>query len=210
MEFLNVFKKWADVYDETVFNAHDDNEYKDVFKGYNEMLDKVATLSSGRILEIGAGTGNLTERLLAQHEAVKAIDPSEEMRNIANQKLPQPIQEGHFLDVPLSHQVDTIVSTFAFHHLKDEQKQEALVYLKQFLAPHGKVIMIDTVFDSLDSKEQYIKRYLERGYLNLVEDLNTEYYTTVTQMEKIVESLNGHVEWERQNDFAQLMIMTFD
>lgn len=210
MEFMNVFKEWADVYDDTVFNQGEDNEYQDVFAGYESMLNNAVSNASGRILEIGAGTGNLTQRLKAAHDSVIAIDPSEEMRTIANHKLGETVYDGHFLSIPSEGPFDTIISTFAFHHLTDEMKQQAFEYMKLFLSNEGKIVMIDTVFDSPTTKQQFVEKYTALGHLNLVEDLNTEYYTYVEEINRMVESLNGKVQWDKQNDFAKLMVIQFN
>ena len=58
-EFIELFEDWADYYDDTV-TGHDD-EYREVFKGYEEILDRVVNISCGYVLEFGVGTGNLTD-----------------------------------------------------------------------------------------------------------------------------------------------------
>ncbi len=209
MEFMDVFEKCAERYDDTVFNTSKENEYKDVFEGYPKMLDKIAQLSTGEVLEIGAGTGNLTQHLIKQGLDVTAIDPSEDMRAIANQKEGIHVIEGHFLKIPVEKKFDTIVSSFAFHHLDHQGKQEALNYMKQFLKPNGHIVFIDTLFESEMNKNQIIQYYTDKMYVNLVEDLQTEYYPFKDELEKIVESANGTSELEQQNRFAWLIHMKF-
>lgn len=209
MEFMDVFEKWAERYDDTVFNTSKENEYKDVFEGYPKMLDKIAQLSTGEVLEIGAGTGNLTQHLIRQGLDVTAIDPSEDMRAIANQKEGIHVIEGHFLKIPVEKKFDTIVSSFAFHHLDHQGKQEALNYMKQFLKPNGHIVFIDTLFESEMNKNQIIQYYTDKMYVNLVEDLQTEYYPFKDELEKIVEAANGTSEFEQQNCFAWLIHMKF-
>ena len=179
MEFMDVFEKWAERYDDTVFNTSKENEYKDVFEGYSKMLDQIAQLSTGEVLEIGAGTGNLTQHLINQGLDVTAIDPSEDMRAIANQKEGIHVIEGHFLKIPVEKKFDTIVSSFAFHHLDHQGKQEALNYMKQFLKPNGHIVFIDTLFESEMNKNQIIQYYTDKMYVNLVEDLQTEYLSLI-------------------------------
>ncbi|UXR55279.1 class I SAM-dependent methyltransferase [Staphylococcus schleiferi] len=210
MEFMDVFEKWAERYDNTVFNTSKENEYKDVFEGYSKMLDQIAQLSTGEVLEIGAGTGNLTQHLINQGLDVTAIDPSEDMRAIANQKEGIHVIEGHFLKIPVEKKFDTIVSSFAFHHLDHQGKQEALNYMKQFLKPNGHIVFIDTLFESEMNKNQIIQYYTDKMYVNLVEDLQTEYYPFKDELEKIVEAANGTAEFEQQNRFAWLIHMKFE
>ena len=210
MEFMDVFEKWAERYDETVFNTVNDNEYEDVFDGYIAMLDGVVDLSEGCVLEIGAGTGNLTQRLIHKGLDVTAIDPSEDMRKIADQKEGLHVLDGHFLNVPVEQQFDTIVSTFAFHHLDHESKREALTYLKSFLNNTGQVILVDTLFESEGEKAGIIKTYRDKGYVNLVEDLETEYYPFKDELASIVDAVGGKVEFTRLNTFAWRVRVMFE
>lgn len=207
---MDVFEKWAERYDETVFNTVNDNEYEDVFDGYIAMLDGVVDLSEGCVLEIGAGTGNLTQRLIHKGLDVTAIDPSEDMRKIADQKEGLHVLDGHFLNVPVEQQFDTIVSTFAFHHLDHESKREALTYLKSFLNNTGQVILVDTLFESEGEKAGIIKTYRDKGYVNLVEDLETEYYPFKDELASIVDAVGGKVEFTRLNTFAWRVRVMFE
>ncbi|WP_240622355.1 class I SAM-dependent methyltransferase [Staphylococcus lutrae] len=205
---MDIFEKWAKRYDETVWNTGDDNEYKDVFAGYSDMLASVVKRATGQVLEIGAGTGNLTERLIRAGKDVIAIDPSQDMRKIANQK-GIPVMAGHFLDIPMKHKFDTIVSTFAFHHLNDVDKQRALSYMKSFLNDAGQIILIDTLFETEDAREQTIQTYKNKGDINLVEDLRTEYYPLKAVLTEMVMKIGGQIQFERLNHFAWQMQVTF-
>ena len=51
-------------------------------------------------MEFGAGTGNLTEKLMDLGYSIIAIEPSPEMRKIANEKLAGNVDiiDGDFLD----------------------------------------------------------------------------------------------------------------
>ncbi|PWZ94647.1 class I SAM-dependent methyltransferase, partial [Staphylococcus pseudintermedius] len=96
-------------------------------------------------------------------------------RMIANQKEDIHVLDGHFLNIPVDAHFDTIVSTFAFHHLDHVSKRETLTYLKSFLIDEGQVILVDTLFESEADKARMIETYRDKGYVNLVEDLETEY-----------------------------------
>ena len=73
-EFIELFEDWAENYDDTVSGY--DNEYREVFDGYGEILDRVVSKSYGHVLEFGVGTGNLTARLLEAGLEVTGIEPS--------------------------------------------------------------------------------------------------------------------------------------
>lgn len=121
-EFNGLFDEWAHTYDS--FVQGEDIQYKEVFARYEEILEDVVNKSFGNVLEFGVGTGNLTNKLLLVGHTVYGIEPSREMRTIAKQKLPEgfSITEGDFLSFDVPDSIDTIVSTYAFHHLTDEEK----------------------------------------------------------------------------------------
>ena len=83
-EFLHVFEEWANTYDNTVMG--NDLEYREVFRNYESILQEVVNLVVGKVLEFGAGTGNLTEKLSAQGYDVIAVEPSKSMRAVAKDK----------------------------------------------------------------------------------------------------------------------------
>ncbi|WP_040376058.1 class I SAM-dependent DNA methyltransferase, partial [Peribacillus psychrosaccharolyticus] len=120
-EFIELFKEWSKSYDDTV--EGNDIEYQEVFKHYDRILESVASRAYGHVLEFGVGTGNLTQRLLDAGLSVTGVEPSEPMRAKALEKLPEGtnLVDGDFLDFPVPEQVDSIVSTWAFHHLTDEE-----------------------------------------------------------------------------------------
>lgn len=97
-EFIELFEEWADYYDDTVTGY--DDEYREVFKGYEQILDRVVEKSYGHVLEFGVGTGNLTTRLVKAGLQVTGIEPSTAMRKKAMEKLESHIDivDGDFLD----------------------------------------------------------------------------------------------------------------
>ncbi len=85
LEFLDIFEKWANEYDASVSGK--DEQYREVFRNYNEILEYVADRSIGHVIEFGTGTGNLTKKLLEKELTVVGIEPSVPMRQLAHQKL---------------------------------------------------------------------------------------------------------------------------
>lgn len=208
MEFNELFDQWAESYDSTV--AGFDLEYKDVFAKYEEILENVAQRSEGFVVEFGVGTGNLTEKLLAQGLEVYGVEPSKGMREKVLQKLPDlDVVDGHFLEFPEpSVQVGTMVSTYAFHHLTDEEKAEALVNFHRLLRQNGRIVFADTVFMTELAKEQKIEESEQKGYFRLARDLRTEYYSTIPQLMEMFHAAGFDVKFEQQNDFVWLMDAT--
>ncbi|TKH03818.1 class I SAM-dependent methyltransferase [Peribacillus simplex] len=204
-EFIDLFEEWSKSYDDTV-SGHD-IEYQEVFKHYDRILDSVTDRAHGHVLEFGVGTGNLTERLLKKGLKVSGIEPSPAMREIAVSKLrgKTEIADGDFIDFPKPEQVDSIVSTYAFHHLTDEEKEKAIANYGKLLNTGGKIVFADTMYQSREAHERAIQDARQAGFHNLANDLQTEYYTTIPFLEKALEANGYKVNFERCNQFVWIM-----
>jgi putative AdoMet-dependent methyltransferase len=205
LEFLDVFEQWADSYDESV--GGNNREYKAVFTGYEQILEAVTALSKGHVVEFGVGTGNLTKKLLDSGLKVTGIEPSVPMRGIAEAKLgtKAKILDGDFLHFPEIINVDTIVSTYAFHHLTDVEKDEAIAKYGKLLSKGGRIVFADTMFESVEEYNNAIVKAREQGFHNLAKDLETEYYTTIPILKSILENSGFTVIFNRCNHFVWLM-----
>ena len=150
-EFVNIFDEWADSYDASV--TGNDPEYKDVFEGYEAILDEVVKRASVRIVEFGTGTGNLTAKLIAAGNDVIGIEPNEKMREMTAKRFPNhEIIDGDLLQFDIENkEVNAFVSSFVFHHLTDEEKGEALKAYASLLPAGGKVVFADTAFITEDA-----------------------------------------------------------
>lgn len=203
-EFIELFEQWADSYDASV-TGHD-IEYKDVFLHYETILSEVAKRSFGHVLEFGPGTGNLTEKLLARGLSVTAVEPSPAMRKIAIEKLENRAEviDGDFLSYP-EENIQTIVSTYAFHHLTDKEKEDAVASYGKLLATGGKIVFADTMYESVNAYNKAIADAMDKGFHNLAEDLQREYYTTIPVLREILETHGFSVSFEQINNFVWIM-----
>ena len=205
-EFLHLFDEWAEYYDDTV--AGNDKEYEEVFRNYDEILQEVVDLSSGKVLEFGPGTGNLTKKLLIKGLSVVAIEPSSTMRRIAEGKIKSKnvtFLDGDFFQFPTDEKIDTIVSTYAFHHLTDQEKADAVKQYGNLLQVGGKIVFADTMFINEVAHNEAIKDAEYKDLLKLADDLRTEYYPTISYMEKILKENNFVVKFKRCNRFTWIM-----
>ncbi|MBM7691857.1 putative AdoMet-dependent methyltransferase [Peribacillus deserti] len=204
-EFIELFNDWSETYDDTVVGH--DIEYREVFKNYNEILNLTASKSQGHVVEFGVGTGNLTEKLLQSGLRVTGIEPSPSMRKKAEEKLGSraEIKDGDFLEFEVSGKIDTFVSTYAFHHLTDEEKERAIKLYNSLLDKGGKIIFADTMYESVMAYERAIADAEDAGYLNLAADLRSEYYTTIPFLEKALTSNGFLVTFEKCNGFVWIL-----
>ncbi|MBM7584770.1 putative AdoMet-dependent methyltransferase [Bacillus pakistanensis] len=208
-EFLDLFQDWADSYDDTVTGK--DIEYKEVFAKYEEILDTVVKKSEGTVLEFGPGTGNLTKKLLEANHKVIAVEPSKEMMAIAKQKLTGNVEllDGDFLEYSINDtEIDTIVSTYAFHHLTDDEKAIAFLRYGNLLSNGGKIVFADTIFETQEAHEKSIQEAVAKGYHNLAEDLQREYYTTIPVLDELLQKNGFTVSFKRLNEFVWLLVAT--
>lgn len=147
------FNLWANDYDRTVQLSEENNEYP--FAGYKEILNRIFNEAMQKeesaILDIGFGTGILTAKLYDHGHLIDGIDFSEEMIVIAQEKMPKArliqadITNG--LPEPIAgSSYDTIISTYALHHLTDGEKTAFIETLLAHLKPDGKIFIGDITF----------------------------------------------------------------
>jgi putative AdoMet-dependent methyltransferase len=207
LEFVEIFDEWVHTYDDSVSGK--DKEYEDVFLKYDKILQTVADAAIGPVVEFGVGTGNLTEKLRGRGLEVIGIEPNKAMREVTAEKMPDTtILDGDFLNFTIDIEPKTFVSTYAFHHLTDLEKAEAFKLYAEKLPAGGKVVFADTVFKSLEAKQEMIDYEQTRGHVNLVEDLNREYYTTLPVMNNMIEAAGFTAEFTQLNNYVWLIDAT--
>ncbi|MBD1382058.1 class I SAM-dependent methyltransferase [Metabacillus arenae] len=205
-EFVDLFEKWAESYDTTV--KGENIEYKDVFANYEAILNEVVKKSGAVVLEFGVGTGNLTKKLSQNNKIVFGIEPSKAMRDIARKKLGTSVSllDGDFLTFPLPNmQVDTIVSTYAFHHLTKEEKAKAIGIYGRILHKGGKIVFADTAFINQEIFEEMVKESKSKHFLKLAADLETEYYSTHIDLSNIFGQNGFQITFTQMNRFVWLI-----
>ncbi|WP_210468360.1 class I SAM-dependent methyltransferase [Sporosarcina sp. 6E9] len=207
-EFIDIFDEWIDSYDASV--AGKDPEYRDVFEGYDEILADVANKSSGTVLEFGTGTGNLTAKLVDKGLTVIGIEPNDAMRQLTSERFPTlKIIDGDLLDFEVDGLlIDTIVSTYVFHHLTDVEKGVALKKYAELLEENGKVIFADTMFITEGAKKAQIAKERSRGFHNVADDLEREYYTTVPVLMDLFMKAGFDVACKQMNDYVWILNAT--
>lgn len=183
-DFIREFDEWAPTYDSSVFERP--SETDEVFEGYERVLAAVVDAAGGRVgdvvVDVGMGTGNLSELLLQRGYRVIGVDPSPEMRKLGGQKFPTvPILPGHFLAVPLGEGlVAAAVSSYAFHHLTDAEKTDAALELLRVVRPGGSVVVADIAYATEAAREELFRQLADdEGKQNLATALQSEYYTTI-------------------------------
>ena len=202
------FAKWAATYDQTIRSP--EGIFAEVFESYEEILDEVVRrvkTADATVADVGSGTGNLSLKCLQSGHKVISIDPSPEMRAEAAAKLPPDIaiRGGDFLALPLPDEsVDAVVSTWAFHHVPDNLKPDAVREIARVLRPGGKVVMADTAYESKRARVGIHERLIREHKLDWLGELQAEYYPTLPEITEAFHRLGWVVTFTRMNRWVWL------
>jgi tRNA threonylcarbamoyl adenosine modification protein (Sua5/YciO/YrdC/YwlC family) len=123
-----------------------------VYEKFQELvvLAAYAEWRSGRVLELGTGTGETARRLLERLPEAEfvCVDESAEMLATAATNLPservelvqsrlqEPLPRGSF---------DLVVSALAIHHLDPHEKPDLFTRIRAALAPGGRFVLADVI-----------------------------------------------------------------
>ncbi|WP_409253885.1 class I SAM-dependent methyltransferase [Bacillus sp. SCS-153A] len=209
-EFVDLFNDWAQTYDQTV-SEDGDIEYREVFESYEEILLSVVQNTKGpNVLEFGVGTGNLTRKLVNRGYNVYGIEPSEEMLKIGQLKVPEAkIKDGDFLNFQVpEEQITSIVSSYAFHHLTDQDKETAIKKYSRLLPEGGVIVFADTVFKDKAARRAIMEQAIASYHNNLVNDLNSEHYSYLEVLRVMCEKHGFTVEFFQKNKYVWIMTAT--
>jgi tRNA (cmo5U34)-methyltransferase len=140
---------------------------------YDELqgLLVVATVgvTATRLLDLGTGTGETLERVMAEHPGAHAVglDESAGMLAVARDRLApydvalhvadllDPLPEGPF---------ELVVSALAVHHLDGPGKAELFRRVAAILAPGGRFVLADVVLAALPADAAAAAVPLTEGY----------------------------------------------
>lgn len=185
------FDDWATSYDKVVKS---DTKGLAFYKNYTKVIkttaDKVNE-KQGKIIEIGIGTGNLVLEVLKQNsvnlEDVIGVDQSVNMLRVTKKKIPKlNVKVGTFLKLPFEDNVcDTIVTSYAFHHCNDKEKELAIHEMDRVLRHKGRIIITDLMFENSTAREKFVKKCTKEE----LRDVEDEYFGYIDELEKILTSM---------------------
>ncbi|EIV95128.1 trans-aconitate 2-methyltransferase [Frankia sp. QA3] len=119
---------------------------------YEQLQDEVAAATAGlrvtRVLDLGAGTGETSGRVLGVHPdaALVALDESPAMLDAARPRLPPAdLRVGRLEDPLPAGPFDLVISALAVHHLDGPGKADLFRRIAAVLPPGGRFVLADVV-----------------------------------------------------------------
>ena len=178
------FDVWAEEYDTSVKLSNEDNTYP--FAGYNEIIykiyKKVISKSNATVLDIGFGTGTLTQKLYQYGCDIYGQDFSLRMIELASNRMPNAnLYQGDFtkgvVEQLKQRLYDFIIATYSIHHLKKDEKVKFLHELLSLLNKNGMILIGDVMFETQKELEKCREEVLDKWD-------NDEFYCAVSDLKK--------------------------
>ncbi|MGF7047852.1 putative AdoMet-dependent methyltransferase [Paenibacillus sp. DS2015] len=181
--------------------ADNSGNYADYESTLNLIVQWVAPGIGEYGLDMGTGTGNLAVKFSLQGAHMSGVDQSKGMLRQCQQKYPNlETRLGNFLTIPyVGEQFDFVVSSFAFHHLTDDQQQLALEEIRRVLKPHGRICIADLMVTDVLMNEQTDERIDKQGteHLDEYSNIHTLLYPNVSRLIQWFEN-HGYIINHRQ------------
>jgi demethylmenaquinone methyltransferase/2-methoxy-6-polyprenyl-1,4-benzoquinol methylase len=118
---------------------------------HDAVADAAAPRPGARVLEVGCGTGAVTERLRARGAIVTALDASAEMLEQARARIgDDPAVEwvertASEIDELPPGEFDAVVFSLSLSEMSNDERRYALAAARERLAPGGRVLVADEV-----------------------------------------------------------------
>lgn len=108
-----------------------------------ELLNRLATLTDKKVLDLGGGTGRLAEQMLAVGADVWLLDSSPQMLEQARKVLPpERVIHGDATTLPFNESTfDVITVVDAFHHIREQEN--TLKACLRILRPAGSIYLVE-------------------------------------------------------------------
>lgn len=188
------------------YDANVQHKEDPIRKGYDQVLDWVIDYagidSKSSVLELGSGTGNLTQRIKACGRII-CVDISTKMNEVAAEKVSHLVNRSFAVSDVLEYvnasreTFDAIVSTYTLHHLTEEEKMPFLEAAAARLSPCGRLVIGDLMSESADEETQSIAYYRSIGDSDTADDMEEEFFWYVDTAVEKLNTLGLNVETAR-------------
>lgn len=184
----------ASTYDEQVKMITEFNVHQDYEEALDLTMQWISPKQGEKGLDIGIGTGNLAQRFMAKGIQMFGIDQSREMLKQCRSKYPRiETKLGNFLAIPyLDDHFDFVVTSYALHHLSDEQKLLALAEMKRVLKHNGRICITDLMFENKDKRDEYYQALRNANQEEIIEQIEDEYFADRSTL----------IQWFEEHDYV--------
>lgn len=206
------FNQMADHYDEWVTR---EQEGYNKHERYDEVLDAVVAAVAPKQgecgLDAGTGTGNLAGRFLRCGVAMSGFDQSLEMLRQCRRKYPEvETKLGTFFAFPfLENRFDFVASSYALHHLTDDQKGLALAECRRVLRPGGRLVIADLMFADGSARQECFRRLEEAGDYGAIAQLQNVCAADRSRLLAELRALGFAAEARQLTDYVHLIFARF-
>ena len=205
----------ADIFNHDAEAAGYDNDVRNeadpIRTGYRDVLRWVVQQAqitpTSRVLELGSGTANLSELIACCGELV-SVDVSENMETIAKRKM-QHLANRRFIKADILEvftkklgKFDAVISTYAVHHLTDQEKQRLFALIFGHLLPSGAAVFGDLMVQNDCEKEEKIHQYLAKGDRATAQAISEEFFWSLDRAIADLQRLGFKVRAERFSDLS--------
>jgi SAM-dependent methyltransferase len=97
---------------------------------------------------------------------------------------------------------DAVLSTYALHHLVPDERALLFAELAARLAPGGRIVIGDLMFESAAERERFVSAARRRGEEELAETVEDEFFWLLDQDVLRIESLGLRVATRRVSDLS--------
>ena len=187
------------------YDANIQNEDNPIRNGYSDLMKWIndKTKQSKILVDLGCGNGN-TSMQIESYEKIYCVDISQNMLDIAKNKLNNHniifVKNdllGFFDDFKSDKKIDTVISTYAIHHLTQDEKHILFEKIFNFLPKDGKIVFGDLMF-----KNKEYENEMKNKYPDLIDDFDDEFYWDIDEESKKLESIGFKIEIKKFSDLS--------
>ena len=189
------------------------NEIDPVREGYSKTLNEIIRLAEINeeleILELGSGTGNLTSKI-KKCKNIVCVDLSKKMEDESKEKCKhlenKKFIQSDFLDFLTKNnsKFDLVISSYALHHLTDDEKVLFLQNAKSVLNKNGKIIIGDLMLSNRNELKIVKDKYKTRKpvYHSFIE----EFYWICDEIKSRLSQEFKNIEIYQLSELSSIMM----
>jgi trans-aconitate 2-methyltransferase len=176
-----------------------DARHSFVWKYGEEVLELLAPQPGERVLDLGCGTGHLTNQIAARGAQIVGLDKSPAMIERARTHYPElRFQIGDAADFEFSEPFDAVFSNAAIHWMKDQDAVAASI--GSALKPGGRFVAEFGGKGNIKKLRTALHNALEAGRYSLNSEATRRYYASIGEYSTLLESHGFRVTYAAHID----------